>query len=94
VVFVTGEEAQHALAISIVVRVFKQRLARAGTRKIDFLNAPNPGSWSIGHHHHALGKQDRLVDIMRDDDRGGLVAVSFRLTASLWHASGKTMTIV
>ena len=32
------------------------------------------GLGSVGHHHDTIGKEDRLIDIVRDHERGDAIA--------------------
>ncbi|KMS94310.1 hypothetical protein BVRB_022690, partial [Beta vulgaris subsp. vulgaris] len=74
-VIVFGEEVQHLLAVGVEIGMLEQCLAVARARQIDLEHLADRGARPVGHHHHAVGQQDRLVDVVRDHDRGDFRAV-------------------
>src|SRR5690606_22946353 len=70
-----SETADQALAVVVVVRVLQQRLAGAGPGNVDLHHLAHPRLGAIGHHHHPVGEQNRLVDIVGNHQRRELGAI-------------------
>ena len=73
-VFVLLKEVEQFGAIVVIARMVEQRLAGAWARQIHIHDLADPGARAVGHHHHAVGQQDRFVDIMGDANGGHLGA--------------------
>ena len=72
--FVFLKESHDFSAVGVIVGMVQQIAARARTRQLDLGDLADGGAGAVGHHHHAVGEQDRLVNIMGDADGGDLGA--------------------
>jgi hypothetical protein len=68
------EEGDEVFAQLVVARVFHDLLAVARALEGDLQNVADLGLGAVGHHHHTVGEEDGLIDIMRDHERGDAVA--------------------
>ena len=68
--FIFSQEIKHFLPVGIVIRMLQQRLAAAGAGQVDLGDLADGRLWPVGHHHHAVGQQDRFIHVMGDTDRG------------------------
>src|SRR5712691_6515545 len=61
------EELEHRGTMMVIVRVLLELDAVARPRQLNGENSPDRGGRAVGQHHDAVGKQNRFVDIVRDD---------------------------
>ena len=69
------EESDEVLASRVVCGIFEQLFARAWTREVDLEDFAHGGVGSVGHHDDAVGKIERFVDVVSDDQSGFLVTL-------------------
>ena len=69
----------------------QKRLARAWTGQVHLHDVANPGVWPVRHHHNAVGKQDRFIDIMGDANGGHVGPVPHFHQDILQFPSGQTV---
>ena len=69
------EEAEQLFAVArSSSECSSSALRRARPRQVHVHDAADAGPRTVGHHHHAVGQQDRLVDVVGDADGGDLGA--------------------
>jgi hypothetical protein len=64
-VFIFRQEGQDLLAVGIIIGVLEQRFAAAWAGQVHVDDLADGGAWTVGHHHHAVGQQDRPISSCR-----------------------------
>ena len=91
-----AQEIDHFGTQPVVVGMVQHLLTRTRTRQAHIQYAPDTRIGSIGHHHHAISKQQRFIDIVGYQHRGQMRAfpnvhqngLQFPARQRIQHAKG------
>ena len=68
------EVGEQMIAQHLITWIGKNGGAIAWTLERDFQDVPHFGFWTISHHHHAIGEENRFIDIVSDHQGGEFIS--------------------